>query len=239
MAQESGFFNATKQGSVFDREYDAADFARYFSLFIGDGVFINPATQLQVVQKTGLTVTVKAGAAFIEGYWFFLTEDEDVSISPNGTAYAVNTNVCVTLNKSTRNIQLKVRNAVSSVLPVNNGTEHDLVLATIEVGVGASQITDAVITDRRPYPQYCGYVSGLVETIDASELFTQFTSQFNSWFDGIKGQLEGDAATKLAGKISELEERMDAFPEIRYGASVPSNSTGKDGDVYIRILDES
>lgn len=239
MAQESGFFNATKQGSTFDREYDAADFARYFSLFIGDGVFVNPATQLQVVQKGGLTVTVKAGAAFIEGYWFVLTEDEDVSISANGTAYSVNTNVCVTLNKSTRSIQLKVRNAVSSVLPVNNGTEHDLVLATIEVGVGASQITDAVITDRRPYPQYCGYVSGLVETIDASELFTQFTSQFNSWFDGIKGQLEEDAATQLAAKISELESKVDALPTIRYGSSVPSDGTGKDGDVYVRILNES
>lgn len=237
MAQESGFFNSLKSGGIYDRQYDASDFARYFSLFIGDGVFINPATQLQVVQKSGRTVTVKAGAAFIEGYWFVLTEDEDVSVSANSTAYSVNTNVCVTLNKSTRNIQLKVRNAVSNVLPVNNGTEHDLVLATIEVGVGATQITDAVITDRRPYPQYCGYVSGLVETVDASELFTQFTSQFNNWFNGIKGQLSGDAATQLAGRISELEDRLDAMPEIRYGTSAPSDGTGKDGDVYIRIID--
>lgn len=238
MAQESGFFNSLKSGSTYDRQYDASDFARYFSLFIGDGVFINPATQLQVVQKSGRTVTVKAGAAFIEGYWFVLTEDEDVSISANSTAYSVNTNVCVTLNKSTRNIQLKVRNAVSNVLPVNDGTEHDLVLATIEVGVGASQITDAVITDRRPYPQYCGYVSGLVETIDASELFTQFTSQFNSWFDGIKGQLEEDPAAALAQRITELEEKVDAMPVIRYGVSDPTDGEGKDGDVYIKILNE-
>ena len=238
MAQESGFFNSTKQGSTYDREYDAADFARYFSLFVGDGVFANPATQLQVVQKTGLIVTVKAGAAFIEGYWFFLTEDEDVTIPANGTTYAVNTNVCVTLNKSTRAISLKVREAVSSVLPVNNGTEHDLVLATIEVGVGASQITDAVITDRRPYSQYCGYVKGLVETVDASELFTQFTAQFEQWFEGIKGQLEEDPAVALAQRITELEEKVDALPTIRYGSSVPSDGTGKDGDVYVRVLNK-
>lgn len=238
MAQESGFFNSVKQDSTYDREYDASDFARYFSLFVGDGVFVNPATQLQVVQKTGLTVTVKAGAAFIEGYWFFLTEDEDVKIPANSTTYAVNTNVCVTLNKSTRTINLKVREAVSSVLPVNNGTEHDLVLATIEVGVGASQITNAVITDRRPYAQYCGYVKGLVETVDASELFTQFTAQFEQWFENIKGQLEEDPASALAQRITELEEKVDALPTIRYGSSAPSDGTGKDGDVYVRILNK-
>ena len=62
MAEYSGFFNANEtQSGVYDRVYNAEDFAKYFALFVGNGVFINPANQLKVVPKTGLTVTVKAG----------------------------------------------------------------------------------------------------------------------------------------------------------------------------------
>lgn len=209
MAERSGFFNAVNQDGTYDREYDATDFTDYFSLFIGDGVFVNPANQLQVVAKSGLTVTVKAGAAFIEGCWYILTEDMDVIIPANTAQYAVNTNVCVTLSRTDRQIVCKVRPAVSSVLPVNDGVEHDLVLATISVGVGASSISNANITDRRPSKQYCGYVTGLVDQIDTSDLFQQFTTAFQEWFDSIKDKLGDDAATNLQKQLDTLKSKHD------------------------------
>ena len=210
MAERSGFFNANNVDGSYDRQYDASDFTDYFSLFIGDGVFVNPANQLQVTAKSGLKVTVKAGAAFIEGCWYILTEDMDVDIPVNVTQYAVNTNVCVTLSRANREIKLRVRPAVSSMLPVNNGNEHDLVLASIAVGVGASQIIDANITDRRPNKTYCGYVTGLVDQIDTSNLFQQFTSEFNTWFDDIVAKLGDEPATSLQTQVDGLGDRMDA-----------------------------
>lgn len=210
MAERSGFFNANLQDGTYDRQYDASDFTDYFSLFIGDGVFVNPANQLQVTAKSGLKVTVKAGAAFIEGCWYILTEDMDVDIPANIAQYAVNTNVCVTLSRANREIKLRVRPAVSSMLPVNNGNEHDLVLASVAVGVGVSQIIDANITDRRPNKTYCGYVTGLVDQIDTSDLFQQFTSEFNTWFDDIVAKLGDEPATSLQTQVDNLDERLDA-----------------------------
>lgn len=231
MPERSGFFNAIKSGDVYDRVYNAEDFAAYFSRFLGDGVFIEPADQLQVVQKSGMVVTVKAGSAFIEGYWYILDENMDIAISPNTSAYETKTVICCTLNKSTRKITIEKRESAESVYPVNNGTVHELVLAHITVGVGVASITDSDITDTRPYKQYCGYVSYPVRDVDVDNLFTQFTDMFNDWFDSIKGKLGEDPATGL-------QQQIDNLPVIRSGAEEPSDSLGKDGDVYIMVLDD-
>ena len=52
MAETSGFFNAEEQADgSYDREYFAQQFAYYFALFIGNGVFFPDAGKLQVVQN--------------------------------------------------------------------------------------------------------------------------------------------------------------------------------------------
>lgn len=209
MAEKSGFFNAMETGSgVYDRVYDAEDFAQYFALFIGNGVFLNPADQLKVVPKTGLTVTVKAGKAFIDGYWYELDEDMDITLSANGTSNAVNDVIACTLNKSTRAVSVVKKENVSSLLPVNNGTTHELILAIISVGVGVSSLTASNITDTRPDNTYCGFVGALIEQVDFGNLFDQMESQFSDWFNEMKDQLTEDAAGNLQTQIDELEEQI-------------------------------
>lgn len=108
-----------------------------------------------------------------------------------------------------------------------------MVLASIDVGVGVATITNANITDRRPDKTYCGFVEGVVQQIDESNLFLQFTSMFNNWFNSIKGQLGTDVAGSLQNQITDLK---NSLPTIRSGTDVPDNSLGKDGDIYIRIV---
>lgn len=235
MAQESGFFNAKEVEGTMDRIYDAQQFADYFALFIDDGVFINPANQLQVVQKTGLTVTVKAGWAYIEGYWYHLTEDSPITIGANATEQEIQTVIGVRLDKVNRKVAIFKRDAATSILPVNNGTIHELILASISLGVGVSSVTDSMITDRRPDKTYCGYVKGVLEQIDTTNIFAQFTDAFNSWFEEVKGQLDEDAAGNLQNQINEMKQNMTT---IRSGTSEPDNGVGKDGDVYIKVIDE-
>lgn len=210
MAEYSGFFNANEtQSGVYDRVYNAEDFAKYFALFVGNGVFINPANQLKVVPKTGLTVTVKAGKAFIDGYWYVLDEDMDIKLSVNGTAKKVNDLILCVLDKSSRTIRVKKRENASVLSPTNNGTVHELVLAIVSVGVGVSTLNSGNITDTRPDNTYCGYVGALVEQVDFGNLFEQMESQFNAWFDGMKGQLTNDAAGNLQTQINELKQNVE------------------------------
>ena len=209
MAEKSGFFNALESGGAYDRVYDANDFAEYFALFIGNGVFADPMNQLKVVPKSGLTVTLKKGNAFIDGYWYKLSEDMDFTLSPNGTSYAITDVIAVTLDKTNRVITAKKKERVSSITPVNNGVVHELIVASISLGVGVSSITEGMITDQRPYEDYCGFVTGTVDQIDAGEMFTQLEAQFNEWFSTIQGKLTSDVAGSLQTQIDDLDQKLD------------------------------
>lgn len=209
MAEKSGFFNALESGGAYDRVYDANDFAEYFALFIGNGVFADPMNQLKVVPKSGLTVTLKKGNAFIDGYWYKLSEDMDFTLSPNGTSYAITDVIAVTLDKTNRVITAKKKERVSSITPVNNGVVNELIVASISLGVGVSSITEGMITDQRPYEDYCGFVTGTVDQIDAGEMFTQLEAQFNEWFSTIQGKLTSDVAGSLQTQIDDLDQKLD------------------------------
>jgi hypothetical protein len=207
---KSGFFNAIKESDGnYDRTYDASDFASYFSNFVSDGVFISPADQLKVSAKTGLTVTVKKGKAFVEGYWFELVEDCDITLPVNSGTQARTDIICVRLNKQNRVVELVTKSGVTSTLPTASGTVHELVLAEIVIGVSVTTLTAGNITDRRPDKNYCGFVGALVTDIDTTNLYNQFTNQFNTWFEELKKQFGSDVVGALQQSISDLTGRMD------------------------------
>lgn len=234
MAERYGFFNAVETSSgVYDRTYNAEDFASYFSKFISNGVFVNPTDGLKVSAQSGLKVIVKAGSAYIDGYYYELTENKTLTVRVNSSSYIQTDSVVIRFDKINRKMSLELKSNDTSVS--NTSTVKELQLATIKKSVGASSISASDITDKRPYNEVCGFVTGVVQQISTSDLFSQFTSMFNEWFNGIKGQLSGDVATSLQNQINEINTKINAMPTIRQGTTAPSDSTGKDGDIYIRI----
>ena len=65
MAVNSYFFNAVLNDGVYDRIYNAEDVTSYLANIVGNGVFPNPSTQLQVRAGTGMQVIVGAGSGWI------------------------------------------------------------------------------------------------------------------------------------------------------------------------------
>lgn len=236
MAERYGFFNAVEtSGGVYDRTYNAEDFASYFSKFISNGVFINPTDGLKVSIQSGLKVTVKAGSAYIDGYYYELTENKTLTIPVNSSSYVQEDSVVIRLDKTNRKMSLELKQNDVSVS--RTSTVKEIQLATIRKPIGASSFSPSDITDMRPYNEVCGFVTGVVQQISTSDLFSQFTAMFNEWFDGIKGQLGQDVATSLQNQINEIKTKVDAMPTVRQGASEPSDSIGKDGDIYIRTTE--
>ena len=77
----SSFFNAEKVDGEYDRDYNADDLSDYFSCFIGNGVFANPTSSLQVfADNQNMSVTVRSGIAFIYGRRYVNTDDLSLSI---------------------------------------------------------------------------------------------------------------------------------------------------------------
>lgn len=212
--EKYSFFDAKLSGTTYDRTYSSSDLADYFASFIGNGVFANPANSLMVVAGSGLKVSVNVGKAFINGYFYSLSEsNKSLSVSRGDNKYSRIDRVICSLNLSNRLIEVKVLKGTAAATPAapaitRDSTRYDLVLAEIAVAAGCTAITDAMITDKRSDTSVCGFVSGTVKQIDTTDLFKQYDTSFNTWFDGMKGQLSTDAAGNIQTEIDSLTDSV-------------------------------
>ncbi|WP_313758573.1 hypothetical protein [Tissierella sp.] len=234
MAIRSGFFNSING----DRRYDASRFAEYFSTFIGNGVFPNPSTGLQVVSNNDMTVTVKAGKAWIDGY--ILINDDDYILNIDVADGVLNRIDRVVLRYDVvgREIRIEIKKGTFASSPVAPSLQRDadvyeLGIADIRINRGAVSITQANITDLRLSTGLCGIVHGTVDQVDTTTLFNQyknwyeqitgqaeidmeemkqqFEQEFLIWFDGIKNILDENAAANLLNMINVTDNNLNGL----------------------------
>ena len=192
MAETSGFFNAEMiedDGSTtYDRIYYADQFAYYFSKFISNGVYIDPATQLKVTSKGELKLNVAVGDAFINGYWYKNDENLELQLAQaNGSLPRID-RIVLRWDSLTRCINIAILQGNPAATPsaknlTRNADTWELGLADVYVERGVLSISDANITDLRPDRTYCGYVAGVVNQIDTTNLFAQFTDAFEQYYE--------------------------------------------------------
>lgn len=213
MALTSAFFDAELVGGEYDRVYSAERFAEYFASFIANGVFPNPATNLQVVANapSDMTVRVKSGLGWINGYYCNNDEDYLLTISPaNGTLPRIDA-VVLRWSRSNRSISLEVKTGVATSSPSappleRSADNYELMLASIRVVAGTTSIAQASITDKRPDSTVCGWVKGVIDQIDTTGLFAQYNDAFQTWFANLQSQLSGNVAANLQSQITALED---------------------------------
>lgn len=221
MALTYGFFDAELVQGQYDRVYNAAEFAQYFSLLIKNGVFPDPSTNLQVKASSptaNMNVNIEAGYGWINGYWAKNDSPYTLTIQPaHGSLNRIDA-VVLRWVSSTRSMEFDVLTGTPNASPqIPNLTRtveiYELMLASITVANGTTSIAQASITDKRPDSSVCGWVTSLIENIDTTDLFAQFEDAFETWFDNIKGQLEGDVVTNLQRQIDERVKIEDKATE--------------------------
>lgn len=183
--EKSSFFNSVSH----DRVYRAEEWAEYFASFIGNGVFPVPSNNLQVVAGSGMVVTVKAGKAWINVYFYYNTGDLSLTLPvADGVLNRID-RIVVRWDLTERLISVVVKSSVPSASPMPPALQRDadayeLCLADITTGAGVTAISQAVITDRRLDPSLCGVVAGVVDQIDTAA----FNAQLQAWFTDYKAQ---------------------------------------------------
>lgn len=215
--EKSSFFNSVSH----DRTYKAEDWAEYFASFIGNGVFPVPSTGLQVVANDGMKLNVKTGKAWINGYFYFNTEDLAVELdTADGQLNRID-RVVVRWDLTNRVMSVKVKSSSFSASPTAPALQRDadvyeLALADIYVGAGVTAITQSKITDQRLNTSLCGIVVGVVEQIDPSAITAQFdnffelyraliTDEYNAYVARVSGY-ENDAAADYETFLQSLED---------------------------------
>lgn len=195
VAERSGFFNATSSSNP-DRVYDSSDFAAYFASFIGNGVFAKHSDQLRVAQQNSpaMSVQVLGGQAWINGWWYENTSTLNLKIDPaDGTLDRIDI-VVVQFNLTSREIKTIVRKgspSAGATAPMLNRNDDlwELKLAEVNVSHGTVNITDGKITDTRSDTNACGWVSGLIDQMDTTELFNQLQEATQDAVDAMNNAL--------------------------------------------------
>lgn len=213
MAETSGFFNAQLVDDKPDRVYEASDFAAYYASLISNGVFANPANQLQVTaDQDGKSVTIHAGKAFVNGYWYNLSEDIQMSL-PSSTAPSMFYDaIVIELNLASRQVICKYLSEISTSTPTvenltRNSNVYQLCLAYIR-RTSSTIISQNSITDTRPYNDFCGWVTGIIDQINTTGLFIQYDEAFSEWFDGVKDLLDDTDVYEIKSEINDIMQLL-------------------------------
>lgn len=241
MAERCGFFNATNSSNP-DRVYDSSDFAAYFASFIGNGVFAKHSDQLRVAQQDSpdMSVQVLGGQAWINGWWYENTSTLNLDIDPaDGTLDRIDI-IVVQFDLTNRVIKTIVRKgspSAGATAPELNRDDDlwELKLAEVNVPHGTVNITDGKITDTRSDTTVCGWVSGLIDQMDTTELFNQLKEATQDAVDAMNDAIDGTIAGNLQTyrRSLRVETEIPAEADLNeyqtagnYGCSVADNVAG-------------
>ncbi|MCM3316712.1 hypothetical protein M3603_08475 [Rummeliibacillus stabekisii] len=202
MAVTSSFFGSING----DRRYKPADFAAFFADFIGNGVYAKPSSGLQAFEKSNMTITVKPGTGFINGYRVNNDSDYDITLATADGVLKRIDRIVLQWDNVKRTINIVVKKGAFASNPVAPSLErtpdyYELALADVLVSPGVTRITQANITDQRLNNALCGIVTGLINQVDTTTLFNQYQSWFNSF--------SVDKAQAFTDWMATLEDILD------------------------------
>lgn len=214
MALKFGFFNSENG----DRKYNADDISIFFYKLISDGVLATPSTNLQVQAGSGMTVLMAPGYGMICAKYINATTAQSVQLEAADIALDRIDRIVLRLDRNARQITVAAKKGTPAANPAAPALTRttdiwELSLARIAVAAGAAGITQAEITDERADTSVCGYITGMIDQIDTTELFAQFTAAFEHWYDGVKDEvLRNTLVRRYTGSTASTEMRTRLFP---------------------------
>lgn len=204
MALITGYYNSLNG----DRKYNAETMSKYFSGLFTRGVLQNYKDKFVVKSDKGMKVKVPTGKAFFtDGKWIENTADITLTLDPSDVV--LNRIDVIVLrndkNEGVRNATVLLKKGTPSSSPVAPALENDsyveeMCLCEIRVNKLTENITQANITNTIPNTEVCGYVTGLIDQVDTSDLYMQYETaykefyeksnqDFNDWFQNLKENL--------------------------------------------------
>lgn len=237
MAIQSYFFNAVLSNGEYDRTYNAEDVTSYLDLLVGNGVFPNPSTMLQVRALSSMNVVVGAGAGWINGHKMINTADLTLTVAASDVVLDRIDAVIFYVDYNQREMGIEVKTGTAAASPVaptlqRDSSRYEMCLAQIAVGKQVTAITSAMITDTRGNSNLCGYVQGLIQQVDTTTLFESWQNGFETWFEAVQSQFEeGKVFKRLEGQVTTTQANQSTFTVTNY---IPTYAFAYDTlDVYI------
>ena len=228
MSVTYGFYNAKDH----DRQYDAVQLSSIFDGLINDGIYATIGDAFVITAGSNMSVTVGTGRAWFNHTWTY-NDAKLILTIPNSEVLLDRYDAVVLETNDADNVRansIKVISGVAASSPkkpdlTNDTHTHQYPLAYIKVPANSTSVSQANI-ENCIGTSACPFVTGIVDTIDATTLFKQWNSEFDIWFDSMKGQLSTDAAGNLQTQINTLKNTISTTTKsITLSASGWSSGT--------------
>ena len=228
MSVTYGFYNAKDH----DRQYDAVQLSSIFDGLINDGIYATIGDAFVITAGSNMSVTVGTGRAWFNHTWTY-NDAKLILTIPNSEVLLDRYDAVVLETNDADDVRansIKVISGVAASSPkkpdlTNDTHTHQYPLAYIKVPANSTSVSQANI-ENCIGTSACPFVTGIVDTIDATTLFKQWNSEFDIWFDSMKGQLSTDAAGNLQTQINTLKNTISTTTKsITLSASGWSSGT--------------
>jgi len=146
-----------------------------------------------------MTITIKAGSGFINGYYYRNTTDLKKTLAvADGVLHRID-RIVMRWSLIDRAIYIAVKQGAPSNAPTAPSLKRDaevyeLALADIYIGAGITAVSQSSITDRRADINLCGFVTGVIDQFD----FSTLCAQFEAFFSDYRAQIRADYSTYTA-----------------------------------------
>jgi len=184
MAVTYGFYNSINK----DRAYDANQISQIFDGVINDGVYMSVLNHLAVRAGSGMNIVVGGGRAWFNHTWTY--NDSDLIVPIQESEFEANRIDAVVLKvdrrDSNRENSIEVIKGTPGDTPVkpvfpDGGDVYYHPLAYVTVNAAVTSITAADIENAIGVDSRTQFVTGIIETIDASELYQSWQYEWESW----------------------------------------------------------
>lgn len=244
MAITSGFFDSVNG----DRTYDADQMSNYFDGLVSDGVYESIGDRFIVTSaNNGMNINVGSGRAIIQSRWVKNDATTVLTLDPSDVQLNRIDAVVLRLDKTARSIELAIKKGTgvsgTPTMPSITRTEsvYELYLASVYIAKKATQPT--TITDLRP-SSYCGWVTGVVQQVDTSDLFLQWQTayeqmfsdfdaymnakktEFDAWFSTLTSELRVDTTITKYEHVEVLSNTM--YAGLLIGIGIPEYDSTTD-----------
>ncbi len=204
MAILSGYYNSLNG----DRKYNAETMSKYFSGIISKGVLQKYGNLFSVESAGGMAITIGTGKAyFSDGKYIENTQAFNLTIEPSDVVLNRIDRIVLRndISQGVRGASVVIKRGTPATNPTppaltKSDTIEELAIADIRVNKLVEAITQANITNTKPDNTLCGYVTGIIDQVDTTELFKQYETaykefqdaskkDFDDWFTNIKENL--------------------------------------------------
>lgn len=242
MAVTYGFYDSLNH----DRLYNAQQMSAIFDGIINDGIFMSVGNQFHTVAGTGMQVIVKSGRAWFDSTWTLNDAEYPLSIDAADVLLTRIDAVVLEVNSEVANRAntIKVVKGTPASTPAkptltNTATIHQHALAYVTVAKNITAITNSmieIVVGKTETP----YVTAILQTTDITDLYNQWEDYFQTWFDTVRGTLDGDVALNLQNQITSLrrETLKNTTPPIigLPASAIPDDmfqALAKTGDLHV------